>query len=59
MLSTLIAHAARIVACRRGVTAAETALIAASLVVLVTVAGNGLTEVLSAAFSRVIGSVIG
>lgn len=59
MLSTLFVRATRIKSCRRGVTAAETALIAASLVVLVTVAGNGLTEVLSAAFSRVIGSVTG
>ena len=59
MLFTLIIRAARIIACRRGVTAAETALIAASLVVLVTVAGNGLTAVLSAAFARVISGVTG
>lgn len=59
MLFTLIIRAARIIACRRGVTAAETALIAASLVVLVAVAGNGLTGMISTAFSRVISGVTG
>lgn len=57
MIRSIMARAATARADRRGITAAETALIAASLAMMVAFAANGLSELVSAAFTRVIGVV--